>query len=196
MQTLEQGIATVLEAIKATYGDQIKELYGRELVVPKLPFPRISMSEAKAMLKPHAIKSEKESDLNPEEERVLSEMIQEKYGHEFVFVTDYPIDVRPFYHMRHADNPGLTKSFDLMWNGVEITTGAQREHRYEVLKQQAKEKGLSEESVGTYLDFFRWGCPPHGGAGIGPTRMIMKIFDAENIREVTYLHRGVNRLTP
>jgi aspartyl-tRNA synthetase len=154
------------------------------------------MSEAKAMLKPHAIKSEKESDLNPEEERVLSEMIQEKYGHEFVFVTDYPIDVRPFYHMRHADNPGLTKSFDLMWNGVEITTGAQREHRYEVLKQQAKEKGLSEESVGTYLDFFRWGCPPHGGAGIGPTRMIMKIFDAENIREVTYLHRGVNRLTP
>lgn len=196
MQFLESAIAYVVAAVKEKHGEEIKALYNREVVVPTVPFPRVTMADAKEMLQPLAIEGAEDGDLNPEEERKLSELIKEKFGHEFVYVTEYPSSVRPFYHMRFEDRPDTTKSFDLMWNGVEITTGAQREHRYETLLKQAEEKGLTKEGVGTYLDYFRFGCPPHGGAGIGPTRMIMKLFDAENIREVTYLHRGVNRLTP
>ena len=95
-----------------------------------------------------------DGDLNPEEERQLSGSIKEKTGHEFVFVTDYPKEFRAFYHMRHADDPTITKGFDLLFDGLEITTGAQREHRYDVLIEQAKEKGLKLDSIKFYLDFF------------------------------------------
>ncbi len=120
----------------------------------------------------------------------------EKYGHEFVFLTDWPIAVRPFYHMRHADNPGLTKSFDLIATGLEITTGAQREHRYDVLAAQATEKGLSHDHIQFYLDFFRYGCAPHGGFGLGLSRLLMVMLGVNNIRETVFLFRGPNRLNP
>jgi aspartyl-tRNA synthetase len=97
---------------------------------------------------------------------MLSQYEKEELEHEFVFVTDYPSSVRP-YHMRHAENSGLTNSFDLLWNGLEVTTGAQREHRYEVLVSQAIEKGLSLEPIQFYLDCFRFGCPPHGDSALG-----------------------------
>ena len=113
-----------------------------------------------------------------------------------VFVTEYPSVVRAFYHMRPEDKPHLTKSFDLLWKGLEVTTGAQREHRYDVLVEQAKEKGLSLEPIQYYLDFFRYGCPPHGGYGFGLTRMLMVMLNLKSVREVTFLYRGVNRLTP
>jgi aspartyl-tRNA synthetase len=98
--------------------------------------------------------------------------------------------------MRLEKDRSFTKSFDLLWNGLEITTGAQREHRYDILKKQAEEKNISFDSIKFYLNFFKYGCPPHGGFGLGPTRMLMKIFNVSNVREVTYLYRGVNRLEP
>jgi aspartyl-tRNA synthetase len=98
--------------------------------------------------------------------------------------------------MRPNGKPHLTKSFDLLWKGLEVTTGAQREHRYNILVEQAKEKGLSLEPIQYYLDFFRYGCPPHGGYGFGLTRMLMVMLELKNVREVTFLYRGVNRLTP
>jgi aspartyl-tRNA synthetase len=113
-----------------------------------------------------------------------------------VFVTDYPASVRPFYHMRYEDRPDTTRSFDLLWRGLEITTGAQREHRFEILRKQAQEKGLSEASLSYYLDFFRYGCPPHGGLGLGLTRLLMITLNVPNVREVTFLYRGPNRLAP
>jgi len=192
----ENLIKFVLEKIKEKYGDKILAMFKHELVVPKLPFPQITMREAKAILKKLKVPSESEGDLNPEEERRLSDYVEKKYGHEFVFVTEYPVEVRPFYHMRLENNPQLTKSFDLLWKGIEITTGAQREHRYDILKKQAKEKGLSLKSLQFYLDFFKYGCPSHGGMGIGPSRILMKIVNAKNVREVTYLYRGVKRLKP
>ena len=121
----------------------------------------------------------------------------EKYEHEFVFVTDYPASVRAFYHMRYPDRPDTTKSFDLLWQGLEVTTGAQREHRYDKLVEQAKEKGIDLGPLQkSYLDFFKYGCPPHGGLGFGLTRMLMIMLGKSNVREVTYLYRGPNRLTP
>lgn len=189
-------LAYVLQRVKEEYGEEILRHYGREVIVPAIPFPQVTMKDAKQTLASLGVPGEADDDLSPEEERALCDHILQTRGHEFVFVTDYPAKVRAFYHMRMETDPTRTKSFDLLWNGLEITTGAQREHRYDILAAQAREKGLSLESIQFYLDFFKYGCPPHGGLGLGPTRMLMKIFGIKNVREVTYLYRGVKRLTP
>ena len=198
MQLEEHWLRHVLQAVKAEYGEEIKAKFGTEIVVPELPFPRVTMAEAYEILDQmgHRIERGEKGDLDPEGERLLCRHFHEKTGHEFVFVTEYPSVVRAFYHMRPEGKPHLTKSFDLLWKGLEVTTGAQREHRYDVLVGQAKEKGLSLEPIQYYLDFFRYGCPPHGGYGFGLTRMLMVMLGAKSVREVTYLYRGVNRLTP
>jgi aspartyl-tRNA synthetase len=152
------------------------------------------MAEALVVLASQGHRSE--HDLDPPGERLLGEHVRKIYGHEFVFVTDYPISVRPFYHMRYAEHPGLTKSFDLLWNGLEITTGAQREHRPDILEKQAIEKGLNPEGIRFYLDFFTTGCPPHGGFGFGLARMLMVMLGLPNVRETTFLPRTPNRLQP
>ena len=118
-----------------------------------------------------------------------------KVKHDFVFLTDYPLSIRPFYHMVD-EATGLTKSYDLIYNGVEITTGAQREHRIDVLEAQAVQKGLDLEGLESYLDFFRYGIPPHGGFGMGLARVLMLLLGEQSIRETTYLFRGPTRLTP
>lgn len=195
----ERWIQYVLGVIGTKHGTAIKQTFGVDVVVPKLPFPRVSMDEAQQILKDkgHVPPADsKEGDLDPEGERVLCRHIVEQEGHEFVFVTEYPWSVRPFYHMRDEHDPQLTKSFDLLWKGLEVTTGAQREHRHNILVDQAKEKGINPDSIQFYLDFFRFGCPPHGGFGFGLTRMLMVLLDTRNVREVTYLYRGPNRLTP
>lgn len=122
---------------------------------------------------------------------MCKQFAKEKYGHEFLFVTDYSAEKRAFYHMR---KDGVPQGYDLIWKGVEITTGAQREHRYEILKAQAEEKGLKDD-VKFYLDFFKYGCPPHGGFGLGVDRLTMLITNLP-IKEVAFLFRGPNRLTP
>ncbi len=192
----EKFIVAMLKAVKENFGKEIEKIYRREVIVPEIPFPQVTMKEAKSILSGVGVLSKSEEDLSPKEERSLSEFITKKKGHEFVFVTDYPAEARPFYHMRYEDNPRITKSFDLLWNGLEITTGAQREHRYEILIEQAREAKLEIKPLQHYFNFFKYGCPPHGGCAPGPTRMLMKIFDIDNVREVTYLYRGVKRLKP
>jgi len=196
MSAEQEAVAYVLDKVKEKYGEEIEKKYNRKLVVPKIPFPQVTIKEAKQILKKLGIKSEKQGDLNPEEERKLGEYILKEKKHEFVFITEYPKEARPFYHMRFEDRPKITKSFDLLFNGLEITTGAQREHRYDILVKQAKEKKADLKSLRHYFDFFKYGCPPHGGIGFGPSRFLMKIFNVSNVREVTYLYRGVKRLTP
>ncbi|PIT89872.1 aspartate--tRNA(Asn) ligase [Candidatus Kuenenbacteria bacterium CG10_big_fil_rev_8_21_14_0_10_36_11] len=192
----QKAIQYVLGKIKEKFGEEILSVFGRDLIVPTIPFPQITMKQAKEILAKLKVPDEREGDLSPEEERKLSDYIKEKEGYEFVFVTEYPVNVRPFYHMRLEGDQKITKSFDLLWNGLEITTGAQREHRYNVLVAQAKEKGLKLKLIQFYLNFFKYGCPPHGGLGLGPSRMLMKIFNIDNVREVTYLYRGIKRLEP
>ncbi len=179
------------------HGEAVREQFGVEITVPTTPFPRITMAEAHDILReggwdPEGVKE----DLDPEGERSISAHIQQATGHEFVFVTHYPVGIRPFYHMRTADDPSVTLSFDLLWKGLEITTGAQREHRYDVLLKQAAEKGMSPEPMRDYLNAFRYGCPPHGGLGMGLGRVLMVLLGLESIREATFLFRGPNRLTP
>ncbi len=193
----EAWLAHTFAAVRETHGEQIAATFGVETVVPATPFPRVTLQQAKEMLKAAGhVAPGADDDLDPPSERALAGLIAEEHGHEFVFVTDYPVAVRPFYHMRYADQPELTKSFDLLWKGIEITTGAQREHRYEQLLAQARDKGVETEPIQYYLDFFRYGPPPHGGFGFGLTRLLMKLTGQDNVREVTFLYRGPNRLEP
>jgi aspartyl-tRNA synthetase len=197
MRFEEGWLAHVLGVVKAEHGERIEETFATSLTVPSLPFPRITLARAKELLREAGHEPPGEGhDLDPPSERALSELVLEREGHEFTFVTDYPIAVRPFYHMRHEADPGLTKSFDLLWRGVELTTGAQREHRYERLLEQAREKGVDIASIQYYLDFFRYGAPPHGGYGFGLTRLLMQMLAQDNVREVTFLYRGPHRLEP
>ncbi len=193
----ESWLAYVLGAVAEVHGAQIKETFDAEVVVPSVPFPRITLEQAKQLLRDHGHDAPGPGhDLDPPSERALSALIAERDGHEFAFVTDYPTTVRPFYHMRHAEDQSLTKSFDLLWRGIEITTGAQREHRYEQLLTQAEDKGVETGPIQYYLDFFRFGAPPHGGFGFGLTRLLMQLLGQDNVREVTFLYRGPHRLTP
>lgn len=175
---------------------KVNEELDLNLEIPSIPFPKVSMKEAKEMLAKRKIKSEKDFDVSPEEERELSKIIKEEKGHDFVFLTDWPKEGRAFYHMRYEDKPDITKGFDLLYKGIEVTTGAQREHRVEILEKQAEEKKLSLDSIKDYLNFFRYGCPPHGGVGIGPARFVMKILDLPTVKEANFMPRDVKRLTP
>lgn len=199
MEFEEEWLHHILQTVKEKHGKEIAETFGVEVVVPSLPFPKVTMDEAQTILrnKGYTASTEtKKGDIDPQGERLLCEYAKEKYNHEFIFITDYPIEVRPFYHMRKEDKPSETKSFDLLWKWMEITTGAQREHRYDVLVKQAAEKGVSLESIQFYLDFFKYGCPPHGGFGFGLARLLAAMLNQKSIREVVFLHRGPTRLIP
>jgi aspartyl-tRNA synthetase len=193
MKIEEEWMTHILKRIKEKYENEIKEIYNVEVIIPTLPFPRITMTEALDLLK-NKYNHTCIGDLDPEGEKLLCEHFLKNNGSEFVFVYDWPTDVRPFYHMRTDHN--TTKSYDLLWKGMEITTGAQREHRYEILKQQAEEKQIPIEGIKTYLEFFKYGCPPHGGYGLSPTRVLMLLLGIKNVREVTLLPRDTERLTP
>ena len=198
MRAEEAWLRAVLAAVRAEHGAAIERELGTEVRVPELPFPRIPLAEAHARLREagHVVPAvTKPGDIDPEGERLIARLVREERGSEFYFLTEYPTTLRPFYHMRDEARPEVTRSFDLMWKGIEITTGAQREHRYERLARQAEAAGL-RESVAYYLDFFRYGCPPHGGFGLGLARVLMQTLGLPSIREATFLHRSPNRLTP
>ena len=193
----ERLLRAVLEAVAAEHGEDIVRWFGTEVRVPPLPFPRLTLDEAKEVVAssgwPVAADAD---DLDPEGEQRLAAYVARKHGHEFVFVTDYPDLSRPFYHMRCRDDSVATRSYDLLWKGLEITSGAQREHRYDRLVAQARARGVPVDAVHQYLDFFKYGCPPHGGFGLGLTRMLVSLFGVGDVREVTYLFRGPDRLSP
>ena len=197
MKMQEELLVAAISAVKEKHGEEIKELFDVDVVVPTIPFPRIPLAEAKKIVAERGYEVPRnDDDMDPEGERQIAAYVAEKFGHEFVFLTDYATSIRPFYHMRNADNQTITNSYDLIWRGTEITTGAQREHRIDILEAQAREKGLDPKELEFYLDFFRYGVPPHGGFGMGLSRVMMLMLHQPNLREVTYLFRGPNRLTP
>lgn len=197
MELHEELIVAGLTAVKEKHGEAIRKAFGVDLQVPERPFPRIPLAEAKEIVKEHGYEVPRaDADMDPEGERRISAYVKEKQGHDFVFLTDYDSSIRPFYHMRHEGDDSLTKSYDLIYNGTEIATGAQREHRIEVIETQAREKGMDPAELGFYLDFFRYGVPPHGGFGMGLARVMMLMLEQSSIRETTYLFRGPTRLLP
>ena len=195
MSLEERLLEYTLRKIKEAHGEAIKELYGMEVTVPRLPFPRMKLADVYRELEArygYKVDDSQKGDLTTDAERMTKQLAADMFGHEFLFITDYDAKERAFYHMRNED--GVPQGYDLIWRGVEITTGAQREHRYEVLKAQAEEKGLGKD-VDFYLQFFKYGCPPHGGFGLGVDRLTM-LFLGLSIKEAEFLFRGPNRLTP
>ena len=195
MKMEEELLTHMLKCVKEKYGDEIKELFGTEVIVPTTPFPVITLRELYAELEKefgYTVDESEKGDLTTDAERLSYDWVMKKYGHEFLFITDYSAEKRAFYHMR--DENGVPQGYDLIWRGVEITTGAQREHRYDVLKAQAQEKGLDKD-VEFYLEFFKYGCPPHGGFGLGIDRMTMLMLGL-HIKEAMFIFRGPNRLNP
>ena len=195
MQIEAELLQDALKHVKEKYGEQIKELYGLETVVPTLPFPEMKLQDVYKELEErygYTVDDSEKNDLTTEAEHLCAKLSMDKFGHEFLFVTDYGPEKRAFYHMR--DEHGMPLGYDLIWRGTEITTGAQREHRYPQLRAQADEKGLGED-VKFYMDFFRYGGPPHGGFGLGVDRLTMLLLGL-SIKDVMFLFRGPNRITP
>ena len=195
MDLEEEMLIAGLTNVKEKYGDKIKEMFNEEIIIPTRPFPRIKLQDLYKELESrygYNIPKEDVGDMNAEAEKLTGRFAKEVYGHEFIFVTDFSAKKRAFYHMR---KDGIPQGYDLIWKGMEITTGAQREHRYDVLKKQCDEKGLGKD-VEFYLEFFKYGCPPHGGFALGVDRMTMLMLGMPNLKETMFLFRGPNRITP
>lgn len=195
MHMEQEMLIYMLKHMKETYGEEIKNVFHTEVIVPTKDFPVIKLSDLYKELEKrygYQIPEEDVGDLNAETEKLAFKFAMEEYQSEFLFITDFSKAKRPFYHMRENDVP---QGYDLIWRGVEITTGAQREHRYDVLKKQAEEKGLGDD-VKFYLEFFKYGCPPHGGFGLGMDRLTMLLLELPHLREAMFLYRNPSRLTP
>lgn len=195
MHLEQEMLKYALNKLKEEYGSIIKERYGIEIIVPVGNFPIIKLNDLLQELNKrygYVIPESDIGDMNAETEKLAYKYSMEVYNSEFIFVTDFKKEKRAFYHMREKDIP---QGYDLLWRGMEITTGAQREHRFDVLKSQADEKGLSKD-VEFYLQFFKYGCPPHGGFAIGVDRLTLLLLGLDHIREAQFLFRGPNRLNP
>lgn len=185
----------VIELLKKDYAKEIALLKIELPNVEKIPFVRFD--EAKRLI---AEKYDRQirspHDLEPEEEALIGEYFKSEYGADFVFVTHYPSKKRPFYAMDDPENKEFTLSFDLLFRGLEITTGGQRIHDYETLLKKIAEKGMDIEGMEDYLDCFKYGMPPHGGLGIGLERLTMKMIGEDNVREACLFPRDMTRLKP
>lgn len=194
---MEEGILTyALGKIKERYGKEIEEVFGKPVIVPEGKYPRVKLRDLYDEIEKrygYTVPESEKNDLTSEAEKLGCRYAMEEFNSEFLFVTDFGPEKRAFYHMR--DEFGNPLGYDLLWRGVEITTGAQREHRYEILKKQAAEKGLGKD-VEFYLEFFKYGCPPHGGFGLGIDRLTMLLLNLPSLKETEYIFRGPNRLTP
>lgn len=197
MDIVEEMILYVTEKVGELCREEFSIL---DVEPPRLRrgFPRIPMREAYKLVEKEGYKPVYMEDLDTRGEKIFAHAVEESYGYQTVFLTEFPWkpDSRPFYVMRKEEEPDWTYSFDLLWNGLEITTGGQREHRYEVLKSQCLEKGYDPRSFDFYLEFFKYGVPPHGGSGTGLERLTMKILNLSNIREAVLLPRDPERVKP
>ena len=182
---LEEALLTaVLNQLHTQFGDLVPAVTAK--------FPHLTLNEVYRILreeKRYAMPKAALGDIDPDGERLIGEYVKEKYQSDFVFITDYPHAARAFYTMGD-------RSFDLIYKGVEITSGAQREHRYEQLKQNIIDKGINPEHMQEYLEFFRYGAPTHGGFAIGLARLMARMLDLPTVKESCFIFRGPTRLKP
>lgn len=194
MAVIEKYFHFLLSAVKTECAPELDKL-GIEINVPH-EIPKLSIHEARKILAKKGKIIPEDDDLDAEGEKMIGEYVKETYQSDFVFMLDYPWQKRPFYHMRSDANKKVTKSFDLLYKGLEIGTGAQREHRLAVLEAQCAEKGIDFTKMTFYRDIFRYGAPPHGGVGLGLDRIVKQMLNLENVKEAILLPRDPDRLTP
>ena len=196
MMAMETGyLKYAMELLEAEYKRELQIL---DITLPKterIPAVRFSEIKEKAAKK-YGHKMRNPFDLEPEEEQLIGRYAKEEWGSDFVFVTHYPSKKRPFYAMDDPEDARYTLSFDLLFDGMEITTGGQRIHDYQMLMDKIAARGMETDGMEQYLSAFRHGMPPHGGLGIGLERLTMKLVGEENVRETTLFPRDLSRLDP
>ena len=184
-----------MNLLEKEYSKELKLLNITLPDVEKIPYVRFD--EAKRLVsEKYNRKIRNPFDLEPEEEALIGQYFKEEYNADFVFVTHYPSKKRPFYAMDDPEDTRYTLSFDLLYHGLEITTGGQRIHDLSMLEEKIQEKGMTEEGLEQYLDAFRFGMPPHGGLGIGLERLTMQLLGEDNVREACLFPRDMSRLEP
>ena len=194
MNVHEAVIKEIVEAVKEKHSDALKEF---EVELPLVPekIPVMKLREAQELIKEKTGKDKtNEPDLEPEDERWLSEYSLGEFGSDFIFITHYPVSKRPFYTYEDENDPGFTKSFDLLYRGVEITTGGQRIHDYQKMIENIKKWGLDPEKFSFYLQAFKYGMPPHGGCATGIERITQKFLGIHNVKKATLFPRDINRI--
>jgi aspartyl-tRNA synthetase len=190
MALAEKMMVYILENIKKDLGEEIQKTFGIEIKIPALPFPRVPLAEVKKLVGSEDV----DDDLSSEEERKLGEIFSAK-DQDFVFVTEYPKMVRAFYH-KWSGGDKISNSADLIYKGIEIATIAQREENYEELVRHLKVKKMNQEGLQWYLDFFKYGTPPHGGWGMGGARVVKQLLNIPSIHEVMFIQRAPNKMFP
>lgn len=193
---METGmIKFAMKYLAENYAQYLKKLSVELPVIEDIPC--VKFKDAKEMVaEKYNRKIRDPYDLEPEEERLISELFKEEYGSDFVFVTHYPVKKRPFYAINDPEDEKYTLSFDLLFRGMEITTGGQRIHDYDMQVKKMLDKGLNPEDFESYLMLHKFGCPPHGGLGMGLERFLMKLLDEKNIRATSMFPRDTGRLNP
>ncbi len=196
MAVLEEVVRAIVAEVCSQHSDSLALLGAEPPLVPeKQPFPSIRFPEALDLITEHTGRDVRgEPDLAPEDERWLSQWARERYGSDFLFVTHYPSQKRPFYTMLDPDDPALTRSFDLLFRGVEIATGGQRLHREEDYLRRLRERGFNPSVFQFYLQAFRYGMPPHGGWGMGLERLTQKMLGLASVKEATLFVRDITRI--
>lgn len=195
MMMLEKLLGYVFEQINTKNKAELS-LFGIESVKIPTNIPQIPLAEALEVVKNKREGEQDGFDIDPLGEKLVSDYVLEKYSSEFVFLTKYPVSVRPFYHLTYPDQPNLTRSFDLIYRGLELATGAQRINEYEMLLDSIKKHDLDPNSFSDYLEPFKYGMPPHGGWGMSGERIVQKMLGLKNIREAVLFPRDVRRLSP
>ena len=180
------------------YVMKLQELDMLGVTLPEVGrIPAVRFDQAKELVsRKYDRKIRNPYDLEPEEELLIGRYFQEEYGSDFVFVTHYPSKKRPFYAMDDPADPRFTLSFDLLFRGLEVTTGGQRIHDYREITAKMEKRGMDPEDIASYLMIFKYGVPPHGGLGIGLERLTMRLLDEQNVREASLFPRDVTRLEP
>lgn len=194
MTTLTEVVRRVVAHLEETCKTEFETI---DAALPQMPevIPVMKLREAQELItKETGEDCTKEPDLEPAHERWLSEYALKEHGSDFIFITHYPVSKRPFYTYEDEEDAGFTKSFDLLFRGVELSTGGQRVHDYEVLIQKIKDKGLNPENFSYYLQAFKYGLPPHGGWGMGLERLTEKMLGLDNVKEATLFPREINRI--
>ena len=196
VMAMETGfLKYTMELLKSEYKKEL-DMLGIDL--PSISqIPHVRFAEAKQLIsEKYNRKIRNPFDLEPEEEVLIGRYFKEEYDSDFVFVTHYPSKKRPFYAMDDPEDTSVTLSFDLLYKGLEITTGGQRIHDYQMILEKMEKRGMDPEDIKDYLMIFKYGMPPHGGLGIGLERLTMRLLDEQNVRETSLFPRDVTRLEP
>ncbi len=195
MSLEEQLVVAVLKKIKKECKEQL-EILEKEIKIPKTPFPELRFPQLYDILAEFGKKLQFGQDLDRESEKILANYVKEKYKTDFFFVNRFPFKVKPFYVMRVDETPEWARSVDLYFKDIEQSSGGQREHRYEKIISQIREKGINPESLKWFTEPFKYGAIPHGGFNIGIERFVMALLDIKNIREVVLFPRAPERYLP